>query len=810
MPGDSDNMIRLRTLGSIDLRAADGAHIQSVSRQPKRTAVLIYLAANGPVFHRRDRLLALFWPESDEERARGALTQQIFHLRQALGKDVIVNRGDDEVGLAEGAVWCDARAFDEAFKAGHYAEALELYQGELLPGFMIDDAPDFDRWLEEERARYRTQAVSACLSLSQEAERSGDMQAALAHARRAVSLEPYSEPSRQRLIQLLDQSGDRAAALRAFEELRELLRTELDADPSAETLELHRAVRERAESRGGGAVWTGPATVRVEAPFLEPKRRRDASRRILGMVSGVIVIAALTWGGLAVRREKPYRPAANQVAVLYFSDESPNAGLGYLADGLTTTLIDELGQVKKLRVISQNGVRPFRGNAVALDSVARQLDVGTIVGGSVTQSGDRVRVTVELTDGATGILVRSKQLERPVGELFALLDDVSSEVASFLRSALGEEIRLRERQAETRSIAAWELYQRAEYQRSYADSLERTGEFDAVKRELEQADSMLRQAARLDKDWVAPVVLRARIAERRAWMSFVADRPPQHQEWLASAIDHANDAVRLDDRSSAAFETRANVHFATWILSAATGERSDSLLRRAEDDLHTALKITPDLPRSQSLLSAVLFSEGRYEEARTAAKRALESDAYLTDADEIANRLFTASFEVGDDVEAGHWCDEVRRRQANQWPAAHCDLTLLGWSSTGKPDPRKALLILENSGSEDPAPVRQNMRPHLMILTAAVLARAGSADSANVMLARARASAPHNSDLIYLEAGVRVLMNERERALGLLREYWKINPSSKARIANGRMFRPLRDDAEFRAATSTVALKGRQ
>jgi DNA-binding SARP family transcriptional activator/TolB-like protein len=805
-------MIRLRTLGSVDLRAANGAQIQSVLRQPKRLAVLIYLAANGPVFHRRDRLLALFWPESDEERARGALAQQIFQLRQALGRDVILNRGDDEIGLAEGVVWCDAAGFCEAIKAGRYAEALDLYSGDLLPGFLIDDAPDFDRWVEDERGRLRNQAVSACLRLSEESERDGDLSAALDLARRAVTLQPLSEPSHQRVIQLLDRAGDRAAALRAFEDLRAMLREELDTEPSAETLELHRMVRERAESRSNGwasvVAGTGEPTVRIGSPLVERKRRRAANRRVLGAGAGVLIVAALAWGGLAARKPKPYHPPAHHVAVLYFNDESVDTDLGYLADGLTTTLIDELGQVKKLRVISQNGVRPFRGNEVPLDSVARQLDVGTIVGGSVTRSGDRVRVTVELTDGATGILVRSKQVERPVGELFALLDDVSGEVASFLRSALGDEIRLRERQAETRSVQAWELYQRAELQRSSADSLEKSGAIEPVQRELERVDSMLDRASRLDRSWAAPLVMRARIAERRAWMSLVADRPPRHQEWLGIARRHANRAVQVDDRSGAALETRAGLHFTTWIIGTSTGERPDSLLRAAERDLQAALAITPDLPRSQSLLSAVLFSEGRYEEARTAARRALDADAYLTDANEIANRMFTSSFEIGDDVEAGHWCDEVRRRQANQWPAAYCDLLLLGWSSTGRPDPRKALLLLENSGSADPEPLRLNMRPRLMVLTAAVLARAGDPDSANAILERARAAAPQDIELIYLEAGVRLLMDERNRSMELLRQYFQVNPSSKARVANGRMFRPLREDAEFRAAAATVALKG--
>jgi DNA-binding SARP family transcriptional activator/TolB-like protein len=805
-------MIRLQTLGSIDLRAADGAQIQSVLRQPKRLAVLIYLAANGPVFHRRDRLLALFWPESDEERARGALAQQTFQLRQALGRDVIVNRGDDEIGLAQGVVWCDANAFCEAIKAGRYSEALELYTGELLPGFLIDDAPDFDRWVEDERDRLRNLAVSACLRLSEEDERTGDLQSALDRARRAVTLQPFSEPGHQRVIQLLDRTGDRAAALRAFEDLRAMLRKELDVEPSAETLELHRTVRERAESRSNGwasvVAGNGEPTIRVGSPHVELKGRRAANRRLIAALAGVVTIAALAWGALTFSKPEPYHPPAHHVAVLYFNDESVDTELGYLADGLTTTLIDELGQVKQLRVISQNGVRPFRGDDVPLDSIARQLDVGTIVGGSVTRSGDRVRVTVELTDGATGILVRSKQLERPVGELFALLDDVSGQVASFLRSALGEEIRLRERQAETESVLAWELYQRADLQRTYADSIQKTGDFVAGQRELARADSLLERAARLDRDWVAPVVLRARVAERRAWMSLVGERPPRHHEWLAKARELTDRAIELDERSSAAYETRAALHFSSWLMGSTNGNRVDSLLRAAERDLSAALALSPDMPRSQSLMSAVLFSEGRYEEARAAARRALDADAYLTDADEIANRLFTSSFEIGDDVEAGHWCDEVRRRQANQWPAAYCDLLLLAWSSTGKPDPRKALLILENASSGDPAPVRESMRPRLTVLAAAVLARAGNADSADAMLQRARSAAPHDVDLLYLEAGVRLLMSDRDRALRLLREYWKVNPSSKARIANSRMFRPLRDDAEFRAAAATVAVKG--
>ena len=93
-------MIRLQTLGSLDLRAADGRSLHEILRQPKRLALLAYLAIEKPgQFHRRDHLLGLFWPEQDLKGGRAALTQSVHKLRQALGKDVIVNRGGRAVPM---------------------------------------------------------------------------------------------------------------------------------------------------------------------------------------------------------------------------------------------------------------------------------------------------------------------------------------------------------------------------------------------------------------------------------------------------------------------------------------------------------------------------------------------------------------------------------------------------------------------------------------------------------------------------------------------------------------------------------------
>src|SRR5881396_3368357 len=93
-------MIQLRMLGRLSLTAADGREVHTLLGQPRRFALLAYLAAaTPPGFHRRDSLLALFWPELDQEHARTALRQALRVLRTALGSGVLVNRGDEDVGL---------------------------------------------------------------------------------------------------------------------------------------------------------------------------------------------------------------------------------------------------------------------------------------------------------------------------------------------------------------------------------------------------------------------------------------------------------------------------------------------------------------------------------------------------------------------------------------------------------------------------------------------------------------------------------------------------------------------------------------
>lgn len=182
-------MIEFMVLGSVSLTGSDGREVRSVLAQPRRLALLAYLTAATPRgMHRRDSLLPLFWPERDQPHARTALRQAIRVLRGALGNEAIAGRGDEEVGLDFERVWCDVVAFENAIDTGHSREALDLYRGGLLDGFFISDAPEFERWLEAERARLREAAAHAARDLVERADARGNLTTAVQWARRAAEL----------------------------------------------------------------------------------------------------------------------------------------------------------------------------------------------------------------------------------------------------------------------------------------------------------------------------------------------------------------------------------------------------------------------------------------------------------------------------------------------------------------------------------------------------------------------------------------------------------------------------------------------
>src|SRR6266568_5005377 len=265
-------MVEFRLLGSVSLTSGEGRDATSLLGQPRRLALLAYLAAATPRgIQRRDQLLTLFWPELDQGHARAALRQALHVLREELGPHVLVCRGDEEVGLDFDVVRCDVAEFDCAVVAGRLTEALDLYRGELLEGFFISEAPEFERWQDDERRRLREMASRAAQALVEGAENGGDLPTAAIWARRALRLAPHDEGQLRRLLTLLDLLGDRAGALQAYDEFARRLAADFEAQPAAETQALVAAVRARATT-------ATPVASRTDAPAIPARQRHTVGR----------------------------------------------------------------------------------------------------------------------------------------------------------------------------------------------------------------------------------------------------------------------------------------------------------------------------------------------------------------------------------------------------------------------------------------------------------------------------------------------------------------------------------------------------
>jgi TolB-like protein/tRNA A-37 threonylcarbamoyl transferase component Bud32 len=189
------------------------------------------------------------------------------------------------------------------------------------------------------------------------------------------------------------------------------------------------------------------------------------------VLAGVVLLGGVGWGAWRFSQRSGAVAAdtggldPHRVAVLYFDDVGQSDSLGYLADGLTEGLIDALGEVQTLNVISKNGVAPFRGDSIGRDSVARALKAGTLVQGNVEKEGGKVRVTMRLVDGGSGAEFQRASFEQPATNLLAIKDTLTQQVARLIRQRLGEEIKLREQRQRAANPQAWALVQRAEQAR---------------------------------------------------------------------------------------------------------------------------------------------------------------------------------------------------------------------------------------------------------------------------------------------------------------------------------------------------------
>ncbi len=485
-------VVELRILGPLSLRGRRGAAREQIAIQPKRLALLAYLAlAPRTGLVRRDALLALLWPERDARHARNALSQAMHGLRRDLGPDVVRIQGNEEVGLSPARFWCDAAAFRQALERGDLSTAVRLYEGDFLEAFHVSGAPAFERWLDVERAQLRRAAFRSALRLADREELAHRPVHASRWLRRAVDIAPTEETALRRLVTTLDALGNRAGALLAYEETAARLRGEYELEPSAETRELVALVRVRHAADTRGPV----------GPRLQAVPARD---------------------GAAVR----------SVAVLPMRDLDPEPDGAYFGVGLTETLTTELGKVAALRVLSARSMLHYARSQQPLAEIGAELGVDALVHGSVRRADGSVRIAARLIRVTPEEQLWSATYERPLQDLGGVIGEVARAIIDELAVGVSAEERSRLKDPRPVDPAAYRAFLRGRY-------------LSAMLPQTREAVASFERAIAIDAAY-APAY--AGIAICVANLAVFAHMPPA--EAAAKLETCARRAIELDDALS--------------------------------------------------------------------------------------------------------------------------------------------------------------------------------------------------------------------------------------------------------------------
>jgi predicted ATPase/DNA-binding SARP family transcriptional activator len=219
----------------------------------------------------RDELLALFWPDEAESIARHNLSQLVYHCRRQPWFDGL----EAERTRLRWRVASDLQLFRAAIGAGAWHDALSLYRGALLEGLPPGAAPGFEDWLESERESLQVAWREAVLQVAGALEREGRGSEAVGLLTNVLERDPLAEDALQAYLRCARGTGQRAAALRAYETFRASLRDELELAPLEETIALAEALRAAsAEGEADPAATLVPPPPAAPAPAESPPRLR--------------------------------------------------------------------------------------------------------------------------------------------------------------------------------------------------------------------------------------------------------------------------------------------------------------------------------------------------------------------------------------------------------------------------------------------------------------------------------------------------------------------------------------------------------
>jgi TolB-like protein len=317
--------------------------------------------------------------------------------------------------------------------------------------------------------------------------------------------------------------------------------------------------------------------------------------RFVGAVNGPCDAQAASSGeaeqphsGLAL----PDRPA---IAVLPFDNMSGDREQEYFSDGISEDIITALSKLRWFFVIARNSSFTYKGRAVHMRQVATELGVRYVVEGSVRRSGDRVRITAQLNDTATGSHIWAEHYDRKLVDVFAVQDEITDAIVTAIEPQIYAAENFRSRRKPPNSVDAWDLVMRAlshHWRVTRPDSL--------------TAQALLERAIAIDPNYGQALALFATnhmFGVHLGWTDLATAAPAAEQAALA--------AIAADSEDAWAHTALGSVYFST--------RRLDHSL--AEFEL--ALQLNPNFSLAQGYYALALCYSGRWTDAYAATQRAI-------------------------------------------------------------------------------------------------------------------------------------------------------------------------------------------
>ena len=607
---------RVETFGGL-MVTGGSAPLTGAATQRKTLLLLAVLAAAGPQGVGRERLLGMFWPDSDTERARNALKQAIHALRRDLrdGESIV---GVATLRLNPDSITSDVGEFEEAIARGELERAVALYRGPFLDGLWLDGAPEFERWLERERARFAHLHATALERLAVGAAGAGDRAAAVDWWKRLAASDPLSSRVAVGLMKALVAAGEPEAALQHARVHEQLVRQELETPPDSAVAATVDAVRRGLRSASHPAVDAAPsidprpadaapppapASASPPPPAAPSRAPRLTGRRLAGALAVVVALALAAAGAprlarvVGTPRDSPVA-APRSVAVLPFVDMSADRESAYVGDGLSAELIAALGRIDGLRVAARTSSFALRDARLDVRTIGDTLGVASVVEGSVRRDGGRLRVTAQLVDAATGYRLWSAEYDRASKDLFEVQDEIAGAIAGALRLTLVDR-RAAPVAARPANSEAYDLYLRGTYLRNRL-----------TRAEIEKAIAYYDRAIALDSTYAL-----AYAGKASAMGPLVYFRLAPREPGLTQMRAAARRALALDETLGEAHVALGIIHFFyEWDWPAARREFT------------RATELNPGDQHAFHMLANYLRATGRVEEAIAARRRALELD----------------------------------------------------------------------------------------------------------------------------------------------------------------------------------------